>query len=336
MTAAVSIFSAYLCCQIPWWCAFFFNLFISNKIAYTIIYVLSTLIVFWVIYTYTSKTIHILTNLSKKKVLLIGAVPLVYYIFDYATTVYTNWLYLGHTAVVQFMPFVIACFYFIFIIIYFKEFSSKEEARYQANILELQLQHASASIEHMRQLQEYTVTYRHDMRHHLSYIQTLAASKDLEKIQSYISTIQSDIDSITPTRYCRNELINYVLSEYTLKSKGNFILDIQANVPKDIPITDTKLCVLLSNALENAINATTKTDDKNIFIRLTTRGSLLMIQISNPFSGKISWENGLPVTSIENHGYGVKSIVSIVNSCNGQYDFSENNHVFTLRILLPM
>lgn len=336
LTAIVSVFSAYLCCQIPWWCAFFIDIFFSNKIIYTIVYVLSAITVLLIIYKYASDTICLLLTISNKNVLLTGAVPFLYYVFDYTSTVYTNWLYLGNIAIVQFMPFVTACFYLIFIIIYYKEFSSKEEAKHQANILELQLQHASASLEQMRRLQENTITYRHDMRHHLSYIQALISSGSYEKIGAYITSIQSDIDDITPTKYCQNELINLILSTYVIKAGNQYTLDIQANVPDNITVSDTHLCVLLSNALENALNSTANTNDKSIHIRLTTRASSLMLQISNPFCGDLIWKNGLPLSPNTNHGYGVRSIAAIVDSYNGQYEFSADNHIFTLRILLPL
>ena len=113
-------------------------------------------------------------------------------------------------------------------------------------------------------------------------------------------------------------------------------MDIQANVPDNISISDTHMCVLLSNALENALSSTAQTSDKNIQIRLTTRSSSLMLQISNPFCGDILWDNGLPFSQKTNHGYGVKSIAMIVDSYNGQYEFSADNHIFTLRILLPL
>ena len=113
-------------------------------------------------------------------------------------------------------------------------------------------------------------------------------------------------------------------------------MDIQANVPDNITVSDTHLCVLLSNALENALNSTANTNDKSIHIRLTTRASSLMLQISNPFCGDLIWKNGLPLSPNTNHGYGVRSIAAIVDSYNGQYEFSADNHIFTLRILLPL
>lgn len=336
LTSIVSVFSAYLCCQIPWWIAFFFNVFFSNEVIHTTIYVVSAIIVSVAISRYASDTIDSLISNSRKNAVFIGTVPFLYYIFDYTGTVYTNWLYRGNIAMVQFMPFVIACFYLLFIAMYYKELSSKEEAKHQAGILKLQLQHAASSLLQMRRLEDTTITYRHDMRHHLSYIQALVSSHSYDKISEYIASIQSDLDSITPKKYCQNELVNLIFSTYALKYKDTIVLDTQINLPEQITITDSHLCVLLSNALENAINSTIKTSDRTVIIKLTTRGASLMLLISNPYSHEIIWKNGLPSSLEPSHGYGVKSIAAIVDFYNGQYEFSAENNIFTLRVLLPL
>ncbi|MBO5371862.1 MAG: sensor histidine kinase [Lachnospiraceae bacterium] len=189
----------------------------------------------------------------------------------------------------------------------------------------------------MRTLQTQTITYRHDMRHHFAYLQALAATGDLEKIQNYIHTIQSDIDAITPKRFCQNELVNLILSTYDTKAaKKQITLNIQALIPKDLPISDTKLCAILSNALENALQATENSTNKTIEIRLAIRNSALLIQISNPFVGTVAYNNQIPSTSQSNHGFGTKSIAAIVDSYHGQYEFIAENQVFTVRVLLPL
>lgn len=350
--AIVSVLSAYLCCQIPLWCSYFGNIFFEGKFGYTVIYVLSAIITFIGIYCYIASPMHQFMMKSTKNICFIGAVPLIYYCFDYSTTVYTDWLYSGQIITVQFMPFVVACFYYLFVILYYKEFSLKEDATRQTEILALQLHHASASLDDMRRLQENTITYRHNMRHHLCYIQNLVSSGHIDKITDYISTVQSDIDAVTPTKYCQNEVVNLVLSSYKFKANNNHLsLAIYANVPKDISISDTNLCVILSNALENAVNgaktvcenrqntrgdATPTTPDNTIDVKLTIRNNALLMKISNPFSGEILWKDHLPASHLKNHGLGTKSITSIVDSYNGQYEFSSENHIFTLRILLPL
>ncbi|MBO5302963.1 MAG: sensor histidine kinase [Lachnospiraceae bacterium] len=201
----------------------------------------------------------------------------------------------------------------------------------------MQLKHAAITLDNMRAMQTQTVTYRHDMRHHFSYLQALAATGDLEKIQNYIHTIQSDIDDITPQRFCQNELVNLILSTYDTKAvKKQITLNIQAPIPKDLPISDTKLCAILSNALENALQATEKSGNKTIEVRLAIHNSALLIQINNPFAGTVAYNNQIPSASQSNHGFGTKSIAAIVDAYHGQYEFMAENQVFTVRVLLPL
>lgn len=337
LSAVTSVLSAYLCCQIPWWFSYVGNLLFPGKIAHTILYVLSALAAFFLIYRYIAgPAVHFIRH-SRVSALLIGAVPFFYYVFDYATTVYTDWLYRGNTTAVQFMPSVLACFYFLFLVVYYQELSLKEEARHQAETLELQLQYAASTLDNMRQLQENTVLYRHDMRHHLNYIQALVTSKNTEKLLPYIQSIQSDIEAVTPRKFCLNEVVNLILSTYALKAKKKGIsMDVYALVPEELSISDTDLCAILSNALDNAQNAADAALEKTVSVRLTVRSSSLLIQISNSFSGSVHFKDQLPVSSRENHGLGTKSIAAIVDSYGGQYSFSARDQTFTLRLLLPL
>lgn len=337
LNAATSVFSAYLCCRIPWLFYFFFKLCFQGKIIPIVAYVIVTCLTFAGIYKYIAVPAAHFINSSKKNAVLIGSIPLLYYCFDYLAAVYTNLLYSNNRIAIQFMPTTLSVFYFLIIITYCKELALKAETTHQAETLNLQLQYSASTLENMRHLQENTMTYRHDMRHHLNYMQMLASSGHLEKLQNYIHAIQSDIEAVTPANFCRNEIVNLILSTYNLKAaKKDVYLDVHADVPEHISISDTNLCVVLSNALENALNATIETTEKIIHVKLAVRNSSLLIQISNPYLDEIIFKDHLPVSSKENHGFGTKSIASIVNAYHGQYEFFTENQLFILRILLPL
>jgi sensor histidine kinase regulating citrate/malate metabolism len=274
---------------------------------------------------------------SKKHVLSLSIIPLCYYIFDYVSTVYTNLLFSGNEAVVQFMPSISCILYLIFILYYHQELAQQEQRQHQMDLLHLQLEHATNILEQMRNNQTQTIAYRHDMRHHCTLLQGLAATGDIEKINQYLSTLQADIEHITPLKFCSNEFINLILSTYHVKaSNKNIVLDIKCTVPQTLSISDTQLCAILSNALENAIEATAQTTQRTIKVRLGIHNRALLIQIENPYQGTITYNEKLPVSMQRNHGIGTKSIANIVSYYNGQYEFHSENQVFTLKVLLPI
>ena len=61
-----------------------------------------------------------------------------------------------------------------------------------------QLKEAKTEFDTLSRMQEQTRRYRHDMRHHFTLIQGLAAQGDMEKIIRYLQTAESDLDAFTP------------------------------------------------------------------------------------------------------------------------------------------
>lgn len=337
INAIVSVLIGFICSQFPRWCSIFIQSFFDNIIIYAVIYVLSAALIFYIIYRHVAELVQIFMTHTTKNALLLASVPFIYYILHYGGTIYTNWLSSNNKIAVHFILTVSCLFYVVSIIYCYHELASQQETKHLAESLNQQLEYAAITLDNMRTLQTQTITYRHDMRHHFAYLQALAATGDLEKIQNYIHTIQSDIDAITPKRFCQNELVNLILSTYDTKAaKKQITLNIQAPIPKDLPISDTRLCAILSNALENALQATENSANKTIEIRLAIRNSALLIQISNPFVGTVAYNNQIPSASQSDHGFGTKSIATIADSYHGQYEFIAENQVFTVRVLLPL
>lgn len=65
---------------------------------------------------YASPSIRQLSDYSAHTQCQFGAIPALYYVFDYVTNVYTNLLTSGDPVVVEFMPFVCCAAYLIFLL----------------------------------------------------------------------------------------------------------------------------------------------------------------------------------------------------------------------------
>ena len=192
-------------------------------------------------------------------------------------------------------------------------------------MLDMQLTQAQREFVALRHNQQNAAAYRHDMRHHLALLQGLASSERIEEIKEYLHTAQSDMDAITPTRFCENETVNLILSAFFAKAKQAEIqFEAEARLPEAFPFSDTELCSLLSNALENAIIASEKMDDRresSIRLRVYSKNNKLCIDIRNRYQQEPIFHKGLPVTGEQGHGYGTKSMVSIVEKHGGVFRF---------------
>ena len=280
--------------------------------------------------------------LSRSPLLLqlqFGMIPLLSYLFDYFTRIYTDLLSSGNQAAVEFMPFVCSLAYLGFVLHTTQEQQLRSQLEQTRNSLNLQVAQAVREIEAMRESQRKASTYRHDLRHHLQYISACIENDRGEQAQKYIQSICSEIEASKVTTYCENEAANLIFSSFAGRAESCGVpLNIQAHIPQLISVAETDLCVLLSNALENALRACRRMKAENgpAYIEVTARekNGHLFLQFVNPCPEGIQFENGLPVTHAEGHGIGVRSICAIVEKYKGLSDFSVQDGRFILRVSL--
>ena len=337
-----SVLSAYLCCQIPRWIGTVMLLISGNKNVEHISYIIAMGMVYYFLKKYVADSVKQLMERSIRSCLLFAAVPLLYYIFDYSTTIYTDLLYSGAKEAVQFTPSFICTFYFVFVILYYNESKKQIESQYERDILASQLHQAKIDLDNMMQMQNNTMIYRHDMRHHLSLIKGLVADGDMQKLKEYLSSAEADIDLLTPIRYCENETVNLILSTFNTRAKKEgVVMIVDVKLPNKLSISDTELCSLVSNALDNAIAAASQLNDeklRKVYVRAVVNSNKLIISTENAYDGKIELEGDLPKSKNKKngHGFGIKSIVSIIERHDGLYSFETEDGVFILQLLLPL
>ncbi len=337
--STVSVLSAYLCCQVPRWIGIFWGAVFNSDLGEHICYIIA---VFWSYYLfrkYVTDTLRHLMEKSIKSCVLLGAVPIFYYLFDYITAIYTDLLFRGVNGAVQFMPAILSIFYFVFCILYYVEIQKQLSAHRERDMLAAQLHGAHSELLSLRQMQNVAASYRHDMRHHFAILQGMALEGNMEKFKTYLNTAQSDIDAITPIRFCENETVNLILSTFYNRAKhAGVTMMVDAKLPGSIPLSDTELCSLLSNGLENAIFSAGCLDSerKVVSVKATIHKANLLVLIENNYRGEIVLKGGLPQSSHEGHGYGTRSISAIADAHGGQAIFSAEDGVFTLKIMLPL
>ena len=168
---------------------------------------------------------------------------------------------------------------------------------------------------------------------------SLIENGQTERAQAYIRQVCAEIEAQKVRRFCENEAVNLILSSFAQRAEDSGVpLRVRAEVPQFLPVAETDLCVLLSNALENALHACQRlraeSKDCDIEAVAYEKSGKFFLQVSNTCGPDVRFRKGLPVTEAEGHGIGVRSICSIVERYNGVYSFTANNGRFTLRASL--
>jgi sensor histidine kinase regulating citrate/malate metabolism len=110
-----------------------------------------------------------------------------------------------------------------------------------------------------------------------------------------------------------------------------------AALPDSLTFSDTELCSLLSNALENAINACEKIPDSNkrhIKLHMFSKNNKLCIDIRNSYNTEPVFDQGIPVSKEPGHGFGTKSMARIVEKHKGIYRFSVKDGLFIFQVTI--
>lgn len=337
--AAISVLSAYLFCTPRKWIgtltSYFWNY--SEGVSY-LTQILITIPLMLIIIKYISPYVSRLKFEEDRVLKLFVSVPFIYYILEYGLTVYTKLLYQGGAVIVEFMDVAVVIVYFLFSIIYLKTLYEKKEIELEQVSLRVLANQSKAELESLRKFQEQAAIYRHDLRHHLNYLNSCISHNRLEEAAKYIEATFGEIDNTKIVQYSDDESINLIVSTYAAKAEEkNIHFDIKIFATDFSRFTVTDLCSLLSNALENAICACEKvadSDKRYIMLRLFFKNNKLCIDIRNSYHTEPLLAQGIPVSTETGHGFGAKSMVYIVEKYHGLCLFSVTNDLFVFQATL--
>lgn len=158
----------------------------------------------------------------------------------------------------------------------------------------------------------------------------------IEKVIEYLDHSLESNHTIAKN-YCENITVNALISYYAEVCQRNEIKFVTSlDIPEKCVKDDMELCMALSNLLENAVNATKKINDKRRFIQISAlyTGQLL-IEIKNSSLSDVLFDsNGYPISLRENHGTGIKSVLTYIEKINGEISYQLKENIFYVRINL--
>ncbi len=184
----------------------------------------------------------------------------------------------------------------------------------------------------------------HEYKNHLNTIWSIAQVTTPEemkgKLQEYISNIVDDTEEFSMLLNVENTIIKAVLYnkgqraeklgvQYTYNIKSNF---------KDISLDNSELTVILSNLLNNAIEATSMIKKKELEVILEEDNRYYIINVKNRTEG-LKGEDLSNIfkmgysTKGEGRGYGLYNVKNIVDKYRGKIQLSLEEDIMNIKIL---
>ena len=236
--------------------------------------------------------------------------------------------------------FYITLTFFLFNVIYVifymmtVELRRSSQDRERIRLFELQESHYIAQQRYITE----SSRQRHDFRQHLLTIAQMAQDKDYEALTNHLSEYISSLPE-SVTTYCLNIPVNALLNYYAARMDADGIRrSWKISLPKNLQITDTELCGLLGNLLENAYYGCQTLAPEKRYHNLTLQpqhDSCLYIISANSFDGVVKQKDGAYLSTHKGgSGIGLTSIATMAEKYGGMAKFSHTADCFTTDIVI--
>lgn len=220
------------------------------------------------------------------------------------------------------------------------EYELREENLRMKNNQELLYVSASAMEDRITLLdkaQHQSSITAHDRRHFNNTLLELLEQKKTEDVIAVLRQ-QSSIQTYKVKNYCENTVVNAAVSYYVGQAKEkDIITKVNLDIPNTLTVDSLELAMVISNLLENAVEACEKLEnDGERIINLTCRYvGRLVLEISNPCdTSTVLDEKGYPFTQKNGHGIGTKSVLVFAEAYNAEVFYQIIESIFRVRMLI--
>ena len=222
------------------------------------------------------------------------------------------------------------------LIIYFSSLQKQEKMK--IGYLESRNQLLIEKYDSMNEMYCDNAKLYHDISNHMNILYHFLDIGNIEGAKKYIKEISKPILKLSKINWTGVDVIDIVInSKLHEMNKLGINWDVNVEFPYNSNLLPSDLCTILSNILDNAIEATkTQTDNKNIILTIRRINYFLFIRVVNP-CGYLKDFDFIPTSTKENqrfHGWGLQSVSDIVKKNNGTLECINRNHMFTVSIML--
>ncbi|MBP3754081.1 MAG: GHKL domain-containing protein [Lachnospiraceae bacterium] len=179
----------------------------------------------------------------------------------------------------------------------------------------------------------------HEYKNQIMCMEALLQKKEYGELEKYITEIGGKLTDTDSNINTNNTLIDAIVNtKYREMEERGILLVMKFNEMADLWVEDSDIVVILSNLLNNAIEACEKCDQKTIKLKLMKEADEIIISVRNTYNGEIVKE-GEEIRTLkadkEEHGLGIKNIIESVEKYGGSYSINYDDKEFVFSICIP-
>lgn len=214
------------------------------------------------------------------------------------------------------------------------------------SLLEQEEHSLNQYVEEAKARYDETRSFRHDIRNHIAVVKNLLQSGKLKEAASYIEDMDDMAETMSFPCSTNNPVVDILVGNKLGIAKSMGIrVDCSLLLPYPCGLRDIDICIVLSNALDNAIQACKNMETDTLsdssppvppgtcsmgcpdgYIQVSGRiqGDFLMLEVQNSFRGKDMFKKGT----------GLSNIKAVAEKYSGAMSIETQGNVFVLQVLL--
>lgn len=210
--------------------------------------------------------------------------------------------------------------------------------KWQNQFLEDKVEMYENQLQILSQSREKVHSLRHDLKTHFYLIKEFAKGEKREELLTYIEQMCQSMAVEQEIVSTGNEEVDAILN-YRLEKvkKTGAEISLKLNIPRSSFCSSFDLNILLSNLLDNAVEALENSEKKMLIFRLELEKGVLYLEIKNSFSGRINRKNGCYLTLKEEkeyHGIGLANARKVVEKYGGSLVITQEEGLFCVNTVL--
>ncbi|WP_283610345.1 GHKL domain-containing protein [Faecalispora anaeroviscerum] len=221
-----------------------------------------------------------------------------------------------------------------------REYRIKEEnqkMQAEREYLQLAAGNMSRRLKLMEEVSVKNSRAAHDRRHFNNVLLELLEQEKTDEAAALLQNQNQATHTISKV-YCENPAVNAAVCHYAgVAEQAGIPTEIELDIPRELTVDSLELSMVVSNLLENAIQACgCLADGVNPYLRFTCRSvGRLLLEIENSCTeDTVLDESGYPVAREEGHGIGSKSVIAFAKKYDGELLYKIEIGVFQVRLLV--
>lgn len=173
-----------------------------------------------------------------------------------------------------------------------------------------------------------TKSFRHDIRNHMTVVRDLLQNGKMELALNYMKDMEGMAEELSFPCSTNNPTVDILLANKFGIAEGMGInTSCSVALPYPCAVRDIDFCIVLSNTLDNAIQACKRMDpgaEKYICVTGRIQGDFILLEVENSYEG----------TGVFREGTGMSNVRAVANKYHGAMSAKVQSGVFVVSVLL--